>query len=176
MLRLAISHAELVRNVIVHELAFDVRYDEQGIAASTSALANLGDATIVRYCKTLFSTVMNEDQDAWERLGAGYHQRLEGNYANWVRHYVLSEPDRPAFVAEDLKNLEITWTIGGLTPARAFFSNVLLAREAEIPIGLLNCKHFPQVSIPEALSQHIRDVTSGLLRTARKPGTESALH
>jgi len=156
VLWLAINHADLVRNAIVHEVAFDVRYGEKGMAALAGDLASLDDATIVKYCKVLFSTIMNEDQDAWENLGPEYHQRLERNYANWVRRYVLGAPGLPIFAAEELKNRPITWTIGGLTPARAFFSNVLLTREAEIQIGLLNCRHFPQVSIPEALAEHIR--------------------
>jgi len=157
-LHLAINHTDLVRNAIVHEVAFDVRYSEEG-SASLGGLASLDDATIVKYCKVLFSTIMNEDQDAWENLGPEYHRRLEGNYPNWVRHYVLNEPGRPIVAAEELKNLPITWTIGGLTPARAFFSNVLLTRDAEIRLGLLNCRHFPQVSIPEALAEHIRGST-----------------
>ena len=49
----------------------------------------------------------------------------------------------------------MTWTIGGLTPAARFFSNVVMAHGAGIQIGLLMCRHFPQVSIPGVLAHHI---------------------
>jgi hypothetical protein len=37
-----------------------------------------------------------------------------------------------------------------------FFSNVQLAASLGIPLGLLPGKHFPQVSIPDLLADHIR--------------------
>jgi hypothetical protein len=52
----------------------------------------------------------------------------------------------------------VTWTIGGLTPTVAFFDNIATAQASGIPIGLLMCKHFPQVSIPDALADHISKV------------------
>jgi hypothetical protein len=36
-----------------------------------------------------------------------------------------------------------------------FFTNVQLAASLGIPLGLLPCKHFPQVSIPDFLADHI---------------------
>jgi hypothetical protein len=49
-----------------------------------------------------------------------------------------------------------TWTIGGLNPAAMFLDNVVLAVKSDCPIGLLMCKHFPQVSAPGMLAEHIR--------------------
>jgi hypothetical protein len=37
-----------------------------------------------------------------------------------------------------------------------FFENVVLAVKSGCPISLLNCKHFPQVSAPGMLAEHIR--------------------
>ena len=37
-----------------------------------------------------------------------------------------------------------------------FFSNVQLAASLGILLNLLPCKHFPQVSIPDLLADHIR--------------------
>jgi hypothetical protein len=48
------------------------------------------------------------------------------------------------------------WTIGGFTPAMTFVSNLQRAASVGIPLGLLPCKHFPQVSIPDLLADHIR--------------------
>jgi hypothetical protein len=41
-----------------------------------------------------------------------------------------------------------------------FFSNVQLTTSLGISIGLLPCKHFPQVSIPNLLADHIGRSTS----------------
>jgi hypothetical protein len=54
----------------------------------------------------------------------------------------------------------ITWTIGGLNPAAMFFDNVVLAVQSGCPITPLPCKHFPQVSAPGMLAEHIRASTA----------------
>lgn len=82
--------------------------------------------------------------------------RLERNYITWVRRYVGGGSVRRGFTAEELQRRPVIWTIGGLTPAARFFSNVVTAHAAGIEIGLLMCRHFPQVSIPEVLADHIR--------------------
>jgi hypothetical protein len=38
-----------------------------------------------------------------------------------------------------------------------FFSNVVLAAEVGIPIKVLDCKHFPHVSIPKVLAEYVRE-------------------
>jgi hypothetical protein len=60
---------------------------------------------------------------------------------------------------KDLAGKPITWTIGGLTPAGAFLDDAVLAVESGIPISALMCKHFPQVSAPDMLAEHIRTST-----------------
>ena len=65
---------------------------------------------------------------------------------------VASDPYEPA----DFTNRPLDWTIGGLTPAMTFFSNVQMAASLGISLNLLPCKHFPQVSIPDLLADHIR--------------------
>ena len=44
-----------------------------------------------------------------------------------------------------------------------FFSNIAVAGSLGIPLGLLPCKHFPQVSIPDLLADHIRRSASRYL-------------
>jgi len=103
----------------------------------------------------VFAHVINEDPAAWESLGDQYHARLAKNYVTWVRRYVATGLP-PLHRSEDLAGKPITWTIGGLTPAMTFLDNVVLAVEAGLSISPLMCKHFPQVSAPEMLAQHIR--------------------
>ena len=72
-------------------------------------------------------------------------------HVTWVRRYVGGTRILRSFTVEELRRRPVTWTIGGLTPAARFFSNVVTTYAAGIQIGLLMCKHFPQVSIPEVL-------------------------
>lgn len=145
-LSLVANHPKSVRNAIVHEIPI--------VAGPWFApMQAMDDAGIVAACKSLFRNEMNENAKAWDDLGTDYHRRLEKNYVTWVRHY-LDIVRR--YSPEELKRRPITWTVGGLTPAVAFFDNFRVAYAANIEIELLMCKHFPQVSIPGQLAEHIR--------------------
>jgi pimeloyl-ACP methyl ester carboxylesterase len=148
VLDLVVRHPELVRNAVVHEVAL-------AVPAAFAALATLDDAAVVESCKFVYGHVMNDDFTAWEALGDVFHARLASNYVTWVRRYVAGELP-PPHSPDDLAGKPITWTIGGLNPAGMFFDNVVLAVKSGCPISLLNCKHFPQVSAPGMLAEHIR--------------------
>jgi pimeloyl-ACP methyl ester carboxylesterase len=148
VLDLVVRHPGLVRNAVVHEVAL-------AVPAALADLATLDDAAVFESCKFVYGHVMNDDLAAWEALGDEYHARLASNYVTWVRRYVTPEPPPPPS-PDDLAGKPITWTIGGLNPAGMFFDNVVLAVKAGCPISLLNCKHFPQVSAPGMLAEHIR--------------------
>jgi hypothetical protein len=158
-LDLVASRPELVRNAVVHEVAM------AGAAALLADLTSLDDAAVVESCKFVFGHVMNDDLAGWEALGDEYHARLANNYVTWVCRYVAPEPP-PPHSPEDLAGKPITWTIGGLNPAGMFFDNVALAVKSGCPISLLMCKHFPQVSAPSMLAEHIRASTHAHPRAA----------
>src|SRR5262245_66517631 len=80
--------------------------------------------------------------------GASYQKESEINSNRYLR----------TFAPEELQRRPVTWTIGGLTPTERFFDNVVTAHAAGLQLGLLQCKHFPQVSIPEVLANHIGNV------------------
>jgi len=151
VLDLAVRHPAIVGNAVVHEVAL-------AVPGALAALATLDDAAVVESCKFAYGHVMNDDFAAWEALGDEYHARLANNYVTWVRRYVAPEPP-PTHSPEDLAGKPITWTIGSLNPAGMFFDNVVLATKSGLPIGLLECKHFPQVSAPGMLAGHIREMT-----------------
>jgi pimeloyl-ACP methyl ester carboxylesterase len=156
-LDLLLDHPTLVRNVVIHEAAI---FDPNGVSA-TALMGNLpalDDEGIAAACKAIFADLFNEDLAKWEALGAEYHSRLARNYVTWVRRYWVNSVAR-GYAPSDLVAKPIAWTIGGLTPAAAFFYNVQLAHAAKINIGLLMCRHFPQVSIPTVLAEHIRAQT-----------------
>jgi pimeloyl-ACP methyl ester carboxylesterase len=152
VLDLVVRHTALVRNAIVHEVAMDAA------VALLGDLATLDDAEAAERCTFMYAHLFNDDLAAWQALGDEYHARLATNYVTWVRRYVAGGP-LPRHNPKDLTGKPITWTIGGLTPAGAFLDNVVLAVESGLPITALMCKHFPQVSAPDMLAEHIRTST-----------------
>jgi pimeloyl-ACP methyl ester carboxylesterase len=153
---LTAEHSDLVRNVAVHEVPLSTT-----TRGALGRLIALDDGEIVSACQDLFRNQMNESAEAWDALGEAFHKRLERNYVTWMRRYVGQNRIFRPFAPEELRRRPVTWTIGGLTPAAAFFDNVVTAYGAGIPIGLLMCRHFPQVSIPDVLADHIGKVARG---------------
>lgn len=121
-------------------------------------LLSMTDKEVVLACKDLFRNVLNENPAAWDALGEAYHKRLERNYVTWVRRYLNGPPPPPLaqpLTIEQLRGRPITWTVGALSVTAGNFGNIQAAWSAGIPIKLLNSRHFPQVSVPEALAAHI---------------------
>jgi pimeloyl-ACP methyl ester carboxylesterase len=156
VLLLIAGHPDIVTNGIVHEVAINTDYRSGKSQSLLPSLCALTDDEIVEQCKVIFRELMNDDPAAWDALGQDYHARLERNYVTWVRSYVNYSGPGPAYQAADFTNRPLEWTIGGLTPAMTFFSNVRIAASLGILLNLLPCKHFPQVSIPDLLTDHIR--------------------
>ena len=149
-LALAAEYPGRVRNVIVHEVPLNFPDFVQHFAA-------MDDAAVVSACRAMFSKAFCEDEEKWSALGSEYFQRLEKNYVVWVRKYV-GRAER-SFSKEELTKRPVRWTIGSLTPAGHFFQNVVDGYAAGIPVGLLPSKHFPQVTIPDSLAEHIKSAT-----------------
>ncbi|TVY65529.1 putative hydrolase [Lachnellula suecica] len=146
-LSLVANHPERVQSAIVHEVPLHFLPDLE-------KLSKKDDAEIIIACRQIFATTFNKDPAAWEALGCEFHARLERNYVTWLRSYTRLVPEELS--NEDLTRRPITWTIGALTAAGAFFDNVVTATKAGIEIGTLQSKHFPQVSIPDVLAAHIK--------------------
>jgi pimeloyl-ACP methyl ester carboxylesterase len=161
VLDLLLQHREIVRNAIVHEVAI-ADEGKPSIRTLMGNLTELDDVGVIAACKEMYATLFNDNREQWEALGSDYHARLEKNYVTWVRHYMAPGPRRK-YDPASLKNRRLAWTIGGLSPAVAFFSNVKLALAADIEMEILMCKHFPQVSIPRQLADHIRTKTAPYL-------------
>ncbi|KAL8793869.1 MAG: hypothetical protein Q9195_003595 [Heterodermia aff. obscurata] len=146
-LALAADHPSRVQGVIVHEVPLAQNEKMHRLKA-------MDDADVVETCRYTFSTVMCEDPEKWRALGPACHQRLDKNYVTWVRHYV--NVIERAFTTEELTKRPVCWTIGSLTPAGAFFQNVVDGYRAGIAVGLLPSKHYPQVTVPDVLAEHIK--------------------
>ena len=146
-LTLAAEHPDRVRSTIVHEAPL-------ASPDSLKSLKSMSDEDIVETVSKFFATGMVEDEEKWKGLGRDFHERLKRNYVTWVRTYVRQMERN--FSKEELRRRPCCWTIGALTPAGVFYQNVVDGFAAGIPVGLLPCKHFPQVTIPEVLAEHIR--------------------
>jgi len=146
-LDLVARYPQLVRNALVHEVPLSDSPELLGMAA-------LDDEGVANACEDIFRNVMNEAPEAWDELGEDYHARLKPNLVTWMRHYV-HEDLLQHFTPADLQRRPLVWTVGGLSPIVAWFENIMTACHADIEIGLLMCRHFPQASMPDALAVHI---------------------
>jgi pimeloyl-ACP methyl ester carboxylesterase len=148
-----LKYNERVERIIIHEIPLNVRPELK----SWCQLPESENAKIVANCKHIFANVMNENKSAWENLGSEFHARLEVNYVTWLKNYVRMV-EEAELDKEDLKKKrqKVSWTVGALTPVGMCVKNVVLATELGIRLVLLNCKHFPQVSIPGELAEYIR--------------------
>jgi pimeloyl-ACP methyl ester carboxylesterase len=154
-LRLASEHPDLVRRAVVHEVAPAAPVPASAESSPAPALSPTGtDEEIVLACKSIFRNGGNADPEAWDALGEEYHRRLERNYVTWVRRY-FGLPDMRMPTPEELHRRPVTWTVGALTNPAAFANNLAAAEAAGIEVGRLMSRHFPQVSIPAALAEHI---------------------
>ena len=149
-LALAADHPDRVRNVIVHEAPL-------ASADFMRPLKKMSDEDIVAACQHSFATSMCESEEKWNALGPEYHKRLEKNMVTWVHTYV-HQVER-SFSKDELTRRPVRWTIGALTPAGLFYQNVVDGFGAGVPVGLLPSRHFPQVTIPDELANHIKSAT-----------------
>ena len=150
-LTLAANHPGRVRMVVVHEVPLSA-------PPAIGCLKAMKDHEIVDACRGILGSSMCEDPDKLNALGAEYQARVEKNYIVWVRRYVC-QIERP-FSKDELTRRPVCWTIGALTPAGMFFQNVVDGYAAGIRVGLLPSKHFPQVTIPDVLAEHIREAVN----------------
>ncbi|KAE9373353.1 alpha/beta-hydrolase [Stipitochalara longipes BDJ] len=150
--QLLIHYPERVERLMIHEVPMFI---PPGFDVITQ-LAETNVPQVVAICQNIFSNVMNEDQAAWEALGPEYHKRLENNYVTWIRKYVESL-SFTEWKKEEVMTKPVFWTVGALSTMGAWFDNVVVACETGIKIGMLPCRHFPQVSIPERLAEYIRE-------------------
>jgi pimeloyl-ACP methyl ester carboxylesterase len=148
---LLVHYPQRVERLMIHEVPMSIPPGFEVI----SQLAETDVPQVIAICKNIFTNVMNEDQAAWEALGPEYHERLEKNYVTWIRKHVESLPFTE-WKKEDVMTKPVFWTVGALSMMGSWFANVVMACETGIPIAMLPCRHFPQVSVPEKLAEYIR--------------------
>ncbi len=150
---LLVHYPERVERIIIHEVPLWPVPPELDPIIHLSAAP---EPQIIAACQYIFGEIMNEDRAAWDGLGPEYHKRLERNYVTWIKNYVSVSEKYLYWNKEEVMSKPVHWTVGSKSTMGAWFDNVVLATETGIKIGLLPCRHFPQVSIPEKLAEYIR--------------------
>ena len=153
-LALAADSPERIRNVMVHEVP-DKAPD------FLLSLLNMDDESIVTISRGAYMAGFEGNEEAWDSLGAEWLKRLDKNFVTWVRTYVGKVEKN--WSKEELCKRPVTWTIGGMTPAGMFWQNVIDGFDAGVRVGLLPSQHFPQVTVPEVLAEHIVKATEAHL-------------
>lgn len=162
VLDLLANHQDVIVGGIVHEPAI-IENAASSEPHPLVAVLSRSDEEVRSACEQYFSNVLNEDRDAWLGLGADYHQRLATNYLTWVRQYIAKIDVALQPRKDGLASCPLTWTIGSYSFSGRTLANVRFAVQSGIDVGLLPCRHFPQVSIPLVLSDHILAVASSYL-------------
>ncbi|RYO76185.1 hypothetical protein DL766_004670 [Monosporascus sp. MC13-8B] len=144
VLALAADYPERMRNGLPHE-------------APTAAgpqfcqlikLAGMEDEAIVKMLgEEMPQVTVGHDLAARHELGEEAHARLRKNYPRWARGYPHTLPLSSPPSKEDLTKRPLDWTVGGDTPTRMFFDNIVTARKAGIFIGTLPGTHALPVPI-----------------------------
>ena len=146
-LALVADYPNRIRNAIVHEVPL-------ACPDFVKELQFLDDKELIESSRQMFGHVMSEDEERWNAMGPEYLGRLEKNWVTWARTYV-NKVERP-FSKDELTRRPVRWTIGALTPAGQFYQNVVDGYAAGIPVGLLPSRHFPQITVPDVMAEHIR--------------------
>ena len=153
-LALAADWPERIRNVVVHEVPATA-------PSFLLSLLDLNDEDIMKTSRKAYVAGFDGCEDKLHSLGTDYLQRLDQNFVTWVHTY-LGKVEK-SWSKEELCRRPVTWTIGGLHPAEMFWQNVVDGFGAGVGVGLLPSKHFPQVTVPEILAEHIIKATEALL-------------
>lgn len=150
------NHPDLVRNAMVHEAAINDLRGSNGQPWPMLRLLEASDAEIIHACQINYGTVLNENPEAWQALGAAYHKRLERNYVTWVREYLTRLDPTWRVDPAELTGRSLAWSVGGLSPVERAIGNIRVALAAGVPLEVLPSRHFPQVSAPARLAEYIR--------------------
>lgn len=152
VLALASLYPDRMRNGLPHEVpTYHMAHFEPIFSADDEAVSE------ILAQKMPENSVGNVE--AWDALGEEVHARLWKNYSRWARGYPITLPPSSPTSKEDLTKRPLNWTVGGSTPTHLFFDNIVTAAKTGVDIGVLPGMHFPYVSDPEALVDHIVEKT-----------------
>lgn len=147
-------HAEMARNIIVHEAALQ---DE-------SPLPGTG----FQYFENLMSfgpylggglspmDCLVGNADATINLSEGCRQRMNDNAGFWLQYY-LNSVDRAVYLEEDFAAMPpVDFSVGTWTPAFLVYANLETAKRGARSVTWINCAHHPEKTCPEEYAEYLR--------------------
>jgi pimeloyl-ACP methyl ester carboxylesterase len=170
ILSLGADYPDIVRNLMPHEAAL-----LSDAPSSNPDLPDGAEATgfLKATCEMLTEQTGSKDaamatllpmfvgdEAAWKDLGPEYHERVGKNGEVWIDLY-LEPVSQRAYSAEELQKRPIVFSAGMISPAWLVECNLRTARRcnAEVVWFPPPCMHYPQVSHPDLLADHIRKYT-----------------
>jgi pimeloyl-ACP methyl ester carboxylesterase len=167
-LSMGIDYPEVCRNLMIHEAAL---LNDVSPGAQAEFRKGIDMAVKMTGSKNIFGGVWSVsvvgDSQAWAALGPEYHERINKNGEVWV-DYVLGYADQRTYSKQELSKMPpMVFSVGFTSPAWLAFANLQVARRANAEVVWLPCLHYPQVTIPVLLAQHIRKHTKKNLRSGR---------
>lgn len=164
-LSMGVEYPEVCRNLMIHEAALT----NDGPPRAKAEFYKVIEMRVkMTGSKNIFggagwgSSV--GDPQAWAALGPKYHERLSKNGEVWV-DYVLGYADQRTYSKQELSKMPpLVFSIGYNSAAWLAFANLQVASKANAEVVWLPCLHYPQVTIPDLLAQHIRRHTKKHLR------------
>jgi pimeloyl-ACP methyl ester carboxylesterase len=159
VLSIGVYFPEIVRNLMVHEAALhnDSPSSEATLQIMKEQIDQLVKKTGSKNAAVgMFVKAAVANDEAWENLGSEYHKRVSKNGAVWLDYYV-GTADQRSYTVEELSNMPpLVFSVGLLSQAWCVEANLITARRGNAEVVWLPSGHFPQVSIPELLTNHIR--------------------
>jgi len=156
VLALIALYPERVVCGIVHEVPIGLSL------LSPGELAKLPDEELISLLRDFFRNRFveseNDGQAKWDALGSEYHARLEKNFVVWIHGmgkgaYIMQSEELAT--TENLQKRPIFWTVGGLSGRDHFAKDFEVAEKAgiEVRTDVVNCLHFPYVTVPDRLAE-----------------------
>lgn len=166
VLSLGVYYPELCRNLLVHEAALmSDTPPGSGVAFLKAQVETMVQMTGSK--DTLFKVmgpVMSGDAQAWEALGPEFHKRIGKNGQVWI-DLMLEQVSSRVYTDKELANLPPTvFSVGLMQAGWLVYANIKTAQRARAELVWLPGTHYPQVSHPDALTQHIRQNTLKYVR------------
>lgn len=168
VLCLGLYHSDIVHSLIIHEPAvilhaplsgpslpgggFVPTYLEAAVKGLVKELGSFKAAMAV-----LFPNVFSGNVQLWNAQDPVLLERIYNNGEAWITKY-LGHVERFYTDAELAKiaRLPITFSAGPLSPAWLAEAGRRVAEKCGVELVWMPCAHFPQVTIPEMLVEHIR--------------------
>ncbi|OGO31209.1 MAG: hypothetical protein A2Z29_09205 [Chloroflexi bacterium RBG_16_56_11] len=166
-LSMGVDHPEVCRNLMIHEAAL---LNDAPPRAQEKFRKGIDMAVKMTGSKNIFGgagwiSVVGDSQ-AWAALGPEYHERISKNGEVWI-DYMLDHVSQRMYSAQELSKMpQMVLSVGFNSAAWLAFANLQVASRANTEVVWLPSLHYPQVTIPDLLAQHIRKHANKHIRSA----------